>query len=113
MWKQQPGPPFSGWFTSGALPQLTLGGRSLMEDMGLLGVSDAAASALGSSLPSALCSQCGFLGGLCGWHGMGWGDAASLGLCGLAARKMLMHSVVGLAELLQGLCLGFYTPQVS
>lgn len=112
LWKQQPGPPFLDWFTSDAL-QLTLGGRSPMEDMGLLRVLLGFRCCSSSSREQfALCSQCGFLGGLCDWHGTGWGDAASLGLCGLAARKMLMHSLVGLAEVLQGLSLGFCTPQV-
>lgn len=56
------------------------------------------------------CSQHGLSGGACGWHGTGHGGAASLGLCGLAAREVLMHSGLGLAELLRGLNLGFYSP---
>lgn len=58
------------------------------------------------------CSQRGLSGGVCGQQVMGQGDAASLGLCGLAGREVLMHSVVDLAELLQGLNLGFYSPRV-
>lgn len=40
------------------------------------------------------------------------GDAAGWGLCGLGVREVLMHLVVGLADLLQGFDLGFFGPQV-
>lgn len=93
--------------------QPALGGRSLTDGVGLLSV------LLGSwcctSSPGARfapCSQRGLSGGVCGRHVVGRGDAASPGLCGLAAREVLMPSVVDLAELLQGLNLGFYSPRV-
>lgn len=63
--------------------------------------------------PFAPCGRRGLSGGACGWHVVGQGDAASQGLCGLAAGEVLMHAVVDLAEPLQGSNLGFDSPWVS
>lgn len=81
------------------------GGRSLTEGTGLLG---GGSGVHGAASPA----RASLLGGACGRHLMGQGDAASRGLCGLAAREVLMHPRVDLAELLQGSNVDFYSPQV-